>query len=179
MLEISLLLTEFRISVGNEILHVQRTTHNAVMPFYKLTGRFKSKLGLLFGPEEQGNVFPRTTQRYNPKDLVPHSHRCENLKSNVFILISCNGIKLDTDFLRELGQLSRYSDGLGDPGSIPGRAKFSLPRSVQTGSGALSMDTRAISLGEKMSGREADHSPPSSAEVKNGGAIPPLPHTPS
>jgi hypothetical protein len=24
--------------------------------------------------------------------------------------------------------------------------------------------------------READHSPPSSAEVKNGGAIPPLPH---
>jgi hypothetical protein len=28
-------------------------------------------------------------------------------------------------------------------------------------------------------GREADHSPPSSAEVKNGGAIPPLPHTSS
>jgi hypothetical protein len=30
--------------------------------------------------------------------------------------------------------------------------------------------------GEKQSGREADHSPPSSAEVKNGGAIPPVPH---
>jgi hypothetical protein len=27
--------------------------------------------------------------------------------------------------------------------------------------------------------READHSPPSSAEVKNGGAVPSLPHTPS
>jgi hypothetical protein len=27
--------------------------------------------------------------------------------------------------------------------------------------------------------READHAPPSSAEVKNGGAIPPLPHTSS
>jgi hypothetical protein len=27
----------------------------------------------------------------------------------------------------------------------------------------------------KRPGREADHSPPSSAEVKNGGAIPPLP----
>jgi hypothetical protein len=25
-------------------------------------------------------------------------------------------------------------------------------------------------------GREADHSPASSAEVKNGGAMPPLPH---
>jgi hypothetical protein len=28
-------------------------------------------------------------------------------------------------------------------------------------------------------GCEADHSPPSSVEVKNGGAIPPLPHMPS
>jgi hypothetical protein len=27
--------------------------------------------------------------------------------------------------------------------------------------------------------READHSPPSSAEVKKGGSIPPLPHTSS
>jgi hypothetical protein len=35
---------------------------------------------------------------------------------------------------------------------------------------------RAISLGVKWPGREADHSPLSSAEVKNGGAIPPLPH---
>jgi hypothetical protein len=30
--------------------------------------------------------------------------------------------------------------------------------------------------GMKRSGREADHSPPSSEEVKNNGAIPPLPH---
>jgi hypothetical protein len=34
----------------------------------------------------------------------------------------------------------------------------------------------AISLGVKRPGREPDHSPPSSAEVKNGGAIPPFPH---
>jgi hypothetical protein len=33
----------------------------------------------------------------------------------------------------------------------------------------------AISPGVTRSGREADHSPPSSAEVKNGGAIPRLP----
>jgi hypothetical protein len=33
----------------------------------------------------------------------------------------------------------------------------------------------AISPGVKRPGREADHSSPSSAEVKNGGAIPPLP----
>jgi hypothetical protein len=34
----------------------------------------------------------------------------------------------------------------------------------------------ALSLGEKGQGHEADHSPPSSAEVKKGGATPPLPH---
>jgi hypothetical protein len=33
-----------------------------------------------------------------------------------------------------------------------------------------------LSPGLKRQGREADHSPPSSDEVKNGGAIPPLPH---
>jgi hypothetical protein len=35
----------------------------------------------------------------------------------------------------------------------------------------------AISLGTKLQGRENEHSPPSSAEVKKGGAIPPLHHT--
>jgi hypothetical protein len=34
-----------------------------------------------------------------------------------------------------------------------------------------------LSPGTKRPGREADHSPPSSAQVKNDGAIPPLPHT--
>jgi hypothetical protein len=34
----------------------------------------------------------------------------------------------------------------------------------------------ALSPGVKRQGSVADHSPPSSAEVKNGGAIPPLPH---
>jgi hypothetical protein len=37
----------------------------------------------------------------------------------------------------------------------------------------------AISPCVKRQGREADHSPPSSVEVKNGGAIPPLPYVPS
>jgi hypothetical protein len=35
---------------------------------------------------------------------------------------------------------------------------------------------RAASQEIKWPGREADHSPPSSAEVKNVGAVPPLPH---
>jgi hypothetical protein len=36
-----------------------------------------------------------------------------------------------------------------------------------------------LSLGVKWPGCETYHSPPSSAEVKNDGAIPPLPHMPS
>jgi hypothetical protein len=35
------------------------------------------------------------------------------------------------------------------------------------------MGTGAL-FGVKRPGREADHSPPSNAEVKNGGAVPPL-----
>jgi hypothetical protein len=35
----------------------------------------------------------------------------------------------------------------------------------------------ALSPGVKLLGREADHSPPSTAEVRRDVAIPPLPHT--
>jgi hypothetical protein len=59
--------------------------------------------------------------------------------------------------------------------------RFSLFHCVQTGSG-----TRAVSYpigtrgyyppGVKQLGHEADHSPPSSVEVKNSGVIPSLPH---
>jgi hypothetical protein len=86
---------------------------------------------------------------------------------------------------QEPGQLSRYSDGLqaGRPGfDFPTLQDFSLLHSVQTDSGAHPVSyligTGALSPGIKWLGREADHSPPS-AEVKNGGAIPPLPDTPS
>jgi hypothetical protein len=41
LLEISLLLTVFTKIVLNEILHVNFTTYNAVIPFYKSTDRFK------------------------------------------------------------------------------------------------------------------------------------------
>jgi hypothetical protein len=38
---------------------------------------------------------------------------------------------------------------------------------------------RALSPGVKRPGSETDHLPPSSVEIKNGGAVPTLPHTPS
>jgi hypothetical protein len=55
---------------------------------------------------------------------------------------------------------------------------FSFLHSVQTGSGAqaasCTMCTVSLSTGVKRARREANHSLPSSAEIKNGGAIPPL-----
>jgi hypothetical protein len=55
--------------------------------------------------------------------------------------------------------------------NIPAVAgNFSLHQRVQNGSGAhrasYPIDTKALSLGVKRPGREGDHSPPSSAEVK-------------
>jgi hypothetical protein len=69
-----------------------------------------------------------------------------------------------------------YSDGLlaGRPGvrySAEVR-NFSLLRSIHTGSGTHPMGTAEA----KRPGREDDHSPQSSAEIKYGGVIPPLPH---
>jgi hypothetical protein len=41
------------------------------------------------------------------------------------------------------------------------------------------MGTVALSPGTNGPQRDPDQSPPSNAEVKNGGTIPPLPHMPS
>jgi hypothetical protein len=69
-------------------------------------------------------------------------------------------------------------------GAIPLlHASSLILHSVQTGSGAhpasFSTGIEIISQGVKRPGREADHSPPTSAEIKNGGAIPLLPHVSS
>jgi hypothetical protein len=70
---------------------------------------------------------------------------------------------------------SRDSDGLA---SIPGKYKifpFSIASMPALGPiQSMQWVPRALSLGVKQPGREADHSSPSSTGVKNGGAIPPL-----
>jgi hypothetical protein len=54
---------------------------------------------------------------------------------------------------------------------------------IQTGLGANLLFIQwllgDVSAGVKRQQHEADHSPPSSADVKNDGAMPPLLHTPS
>jgi hypothetical protein len=79
--------------------------------------------------------------------------------------------------------LSRYSGGLrvGRPGFDSRQYKiflFSTASRPTLGPPSLLSNgyLGAFSPGVKRQGDEADHSPPSSAEVKEGGAIPPLPH---
>jgi hypothetical protein len=75
-----------------------------------------------------------------------------------------------------VGIAQSYSHWLraGRPGGggslIPGRVNFSLLHIVQTGSGvhptSYKMGTEGSFPGVKRQGREADHSPPTTAEVK-------------
>jgi hypothetical protein len=71
--------------------------------------------------------------------------------------------------------------GMNSPGSFPVTGKI-IPLYFTASRPALGLTQPPIqqvpgtlSSGVKWVGREADHSPPSSAEFKNGGAIPPLP----
>jgi hypothetical protein len=67
---------------------------------------------------------------------------------------------------------------LDTPGSIPGSARFFFfPQCPDRPWGPPSLLSNGYQ-GVKWQGPEGDHSPPSSAEVKNDGLIPPLPHTP-
>jgi hypothetical protein len=70
--------------------------------------------------------------------------------------------------------------GLDSRDAIPGRYKiflFSIASRPCLGptQPPIQWVLGALSSGVKRLGREPNHSPPSSAEVKNGGAIPPLP----
>jgi hypothetical protein len=81
-------------------------------------------------------------------------------------------------------QLSRYSDRLrtGRPGFDSRQCKiFLFSTASRPALGPTQPPVQwvpgAFSPGVQRQGREADHSPPSSDEVKNGGAISQLPHS--
>jgi hypothetical protein len=71
--------------------------------------------------------------------------------------------------------------GLDGQGSNPGKGKiFLFPTTSRLALGPTQSPIQwvmgTISPGIKRPGHETNHSPPSSAKVKNGGAIPPHPH---
>jgi hypothetical protein len=86
----------------------------------------------------------------------------------------------------EPGWLSQYSDGLRtgrlDFDSRSGEDNFLFPEMFRLALGPTQPHTqwpsRALSPGSKLKNHEADHSPPSGAEVRNVEAIP-LPPPPS
>jgi hypothetical protein len=97
-------------------------------------------------------------------------HNLHSLPNIIFSRDSSVGIALSYG-LDDRGFRVRFPAGAGD---------FSLHHRVQNGSGAhpasYPMCTRALSLGVKRPGREADHSPPQSAEAKE--CVEPYLHSP-
>jgi hypothetical protein len=84
---------------------------------------------------------------------------------------------------KELGYLGRYRDRLwaGRPGfnSWQWQEIFIFSTEFRPALGATQWVLGAPSLGVKRPDREADDSPPSNAEVKNGSNTPPHSHTSS
>jgi hypothetical protein len=85
--------------------------------------------------------------------------------------------------MRNQGSLVRIATGyrLDGRGSVTDGGK-SFVHSVQTSSGAhpasYPMGTQGVLFSEvKRAGCGADHSPPSSSDAKNDGAVPSLPYT--
>jgi hypothetical protein len=69
---------------------------------------------------------------------------------------------------------------LNGRGLIPARDKiFLLSKASRPSLGPIQWARGVINHGLKRPAREAYHSPPYSAEIENGEAVPPLPHTSS
>jgi hypothetical protein len=73
-------------------------------------------------------------------------------------------------------RIVRNSEGMDGRGLNSGRDTVFLSSTVPS---SYPIGIGGSIPGERLPGREADYSPPFVAEVKNGGAISPLPHIPS
>jgi hypothetical protein len=117
------------------------------------------------------SILTRATRRSIPEDAILHSHRRENLKSYVVYSSQCASRNTGCRLV-----------GLG---SIPGGSKecrSSLERpdwpcDPPAFYRTIAGEQWTLSAGLKRLRPETDHLLPSSAHVKNSGAIPPLPYT--
>jgi hypothetical protein len=109
-----------------------------------------------------GIIFIKRQEDYS--EMV---RNCSGLFCFIVESISSDEIRIRTWFPRSRGRTTGVR-------SIPGRGKrfFSNPQRSDRFWGPPT-----FSQGVKRPGHVADNSSPSGAEVKNGGAIPPLPHT--
>jgi hypothetical protein len=130
----------------------------------------------------------QSTRRHTLVEWNLHINYHENLKSNANIsFVNINILSLS--FLKWICITSRSqcNDGLltGRPGfdSRHRQDIFLYSRASRPVLGSVSppiqWEPETLSTRDKQLGREADHSLSSSAEIKNGGAIPSLPQTSS
>jgi hypothetical protein len=124
---------------------------------------------------------------YGQKNEVEHGFYCVGLK---LLTLTLGKAALGSNFLFNTRRARSRDSSVGIATGWAAWVRFpavkdvSLLHTVHTGSGANPASEYneyrgAIFPEVKRPGREADHSSPSTAEVKNGGLIPPLPHTPS
>jgi hypothetical protein len=126
-------------------------------------------------------VLPASSRKQTVSSHWIYLFHCKYLFNNIMKSISWFYI---ISLLHKFISVSQYSDSLRPrgPGFDSRKGQdFSLLYGVQPGSGSQPAPIQwvpgAISTWIKRQGREDDNSPPPfSAEVKNGGAVPALPH---
>jgi hypothetical protein len=100
-----------------------------------------------------------------------------SISQTVIFNIKTDGRRIANSRDRSVGTEKGY--GLEGLNSIPSRVKFfsssQRPDRLRPTQPPIKWVPGTTFQGLKRPGREADHSPPSSVEAKNGGAIPPLP----
>jgi hypothetical protein len=126
-------------------------------------------------------VLNYTPQSYLHKSFIANSFTALSVATLHSVQCSRDGRIMN---LNGFGWFSRYSDGLraGRPGFDSRHRFFCTPRRpgrLWSPPILLSNGYRGAFPGLKRPGREADHSPPSSAEVKSGAAIPQFLYTSS
>jgi hypothetical protein len=138
--------------------------------------------------------YPQRPERlWGPPSLVSNAYWWLFPRGVVFFLVSLGGVRLSPLGTSATVGLSRMIDdvdygavggmriGRGSrntrrkPAAVPLRPPQIPHNLTWDQTRAAAVGSQRLSPGVKRQGREADHSPPSSADVKKGGAMPPLP----
>jgi hypothetical protein len=120
-----------------------------------------------------------------PDYIVFISHIITAVKVSNLTIRSCTEIKKGDNTARQYSEkdmdCTTKESGFDSRQEQKRFFPFSVqyPDSLLRPLGLLYVGNGAVSLGVKWLEPEADHSPPASAKVKNGGAIPPFPCTSS